>query len=99
MGSKLEIVDGQLRYTRLIKLSFQSALVGLVCIVTAAAASGAPAISVEVAKKCGALTAKSFPPRVIGNPAAGSARGAGAERRDFYKKCVANEGKTETPEK
>jgi len=99
MGSKLEIVDGQLRCTRLIKLSFQGALVGLVCIVTASAANGAPAVSVEVAKKCAALTAKTFPPRVIGNPAAGSARGAGPERRDFYKKCLANEGKTEAPEK
>jgi len=83
----------------MIKLSFQGALVGLVWLVTAVAASGAPAVTVEVAKKCAALTAKSFPPRVIGNPAAGSARGAGPERRDYYRKCVANEGKTETPEK
>jgi len=33
---------------------------------------------VEVAKKCDALTAKAFPPRAIGNPAAGSAKGTGA---------------------
>jgi len=57
------------------------------------ALSSAGAISVEVAKKCDALTAKAFPPRAIGNPAAGSAKGTGAEQRASYDKCVANGGK------
>jgi hypothetical protein len=39
-----------------------------------AAADSAFAVSVEVAKKCEALTAKAYPPREIGNPAAGSAK-------------------------
>jgi hypothetical protein len=53
----------------------------------------AAAETVEIAKKCNALTAKAFPPRVPGNPAAGSAKGSGQAQREFYKKCVANGGK------
>jgi hypothetical protein len=56
------------------------------------APTGASAITVEVAKKCDALTAKAFPPRVVGNPAAGSAKGTPQEQRDYFKKCVANGG-------
>ena len=33
-------------------------------------ATGASAITAEVAKKCESLTAKAFPPRQIGNPSA-----------------------------
>lgn len=33
------------------------------------------AITAEVAKKCSALTAKAYPPRVVGNPAGGSKMG------------------------
>ena len=43
----------------------------LVCIGVGATIGIAPAVTVEVAKKCAALTAKAFPPRVVGNPAAG----------------------------
>ena len=50
----------------------------------------ASAETVEVARKCDALTAKAFPPRVIGNPAAGSAYGTGLTEHDYYQKCVAN---------
>ena len=50
------------------------------------------AITVEIAKTCDALTAKAYPPRVTGNPAAGSAKGTPQERRDYFKKCVANGG-------
>jgi hypothetical protein len=53
----------------------------------------AHAISVEVARACDALVAKTFPPRQIGNPAAGSAKGTGRDQRDFFNKCVANGGK------
>ncbi len=53
----------------------------------------ATAETVEIAKKCSALTAKAFPPRVPGNPAAGSAKGSGQAQRNYYKKCVENGGK------
>lgn len=52
----------------------------------------AGAVTVEVAKKCSGLMAKEFPPRAPGNPAAGSAKGNGQAARDFYKKCVDNDG-------
>ena len=55
----------------------------------------ASAISVEVAKKCNVLLEKQFPPRVVGNPAAGSAKGSGADQRAFFRKCVDNGGKVD----
>lgn len=80
-------------------LKFKAVLIGLVCMGVAPMTDSASAISVELAKKCNALTAQAFPPRVIGNPAAGSAKGSGQEQRDYYKKCVANEGKMDAPKK
>jgi hypothetical protein len=80
-------------------LKFKVVLIGLVCMGVALMTDNASAISVEVAKKCSALTAQAFPPRVPGNPAAGSAKGSGQEQRDYYKKCVANEGKMDAPKK
>jgi hypothetical protein len=59
-------------------------------------AGNASAIGLELAKKCNALTAEAYPPRVIGNPAAGSTRGTGPEIRAYYNKCVVNGG--EMPE-
>jgi hypothetical protein len=55
-------------------------------------ASVAWAVTAEVAKKCQVLMSAKFPPRVPGNPAAGSARGSGSEQQDYFKKCVANGG-------
>ena len=55
------------------------------------------ATTAEVAKKCQVLTRAKFPPRVPGNPAAGSAKGSGREQQDYFKKCVANGG--EYPER
>lgn len=75
------------------KPKLMSVGVGLVFITVALVTNGAEAESVEVAKKCDALTAKAFPPRVIGNPAAGSAKGTGADERAYYERCVANHGK------
>jgi hypothetical protein len=72
-------------------------VVGLAFITVALVTNSAGAISVAVAKKCVELTAKAFPPRVIGNPAAGSAKGTGADERAYYKKCVANAGKMPDP--
>jgi len=54
--------------------------------------TGAFAITLEVARKCDALIAKEFPPREVGNPAAGSAKGSGQAQRDYFSKCVANGG-------
>jgi hypothetical protein len=59
---------------------------------TIALPTGASAISVDVAKKCNALLAKAFPPRQPGNPAAGSAKGSGLDQRNYFNKCVANNG-------
>jgi hypothetical protein len=55
-------------------------------------ANSAGAISLEVAKKCRTLTEEVYPLRVIGNPAAGSEKGTGAEMRAYYKSCVDNGG-------
>lgn len=55
----------------------------------------ASAITAEVAKKCNALIAKEFPPREIGNPAAGSKKGNGRDQRAYFNKCVANNGNME----
>jgi hypothetical protein len=73
---------------------------GLVCatlllIAVGPMATGASAITVEVAKACQVLTEKAFPPRQAGNPAAGSAKGSGQDQRAYFRKCVANGGKVE----
>jgi hypothetical protein len=73
---------------------FGCAYVALIAIVMGST-NGASAITVEVAKKCEALTAKAFPPRVPGNPAAGSAKGNGLAQRDYFNKCLANSGNTD----
>jgi hypothetical protein len=74
-------------------VKFGTALVGLVCIAVGCMKGGALAVTdVEVAKKCAALTAKAFPPRVPGNPAAGVAKGTAQSERDYFNKCVANRG-------
>ena len=74
-------------------LKSMGVFVGLAFIAIVLVTDGAGAVSVEVAKKCDALTAKAFPPRVIGNPAAGSAKGTGADQQAYYNKFVANGGK------
>ncbi len=56
----------------------------------------AQAITVEVAKKCNGLLAKEFPPRQAGNPAAGSSKGSAKDERDYFKKCVENDGNTDS---
>jgi hypothetical protein len=65
---------------------------GLMCAAVVSTTSNAPAVSVEVARKCSALTAKAYPPRVPGNPAAGSAKGGGLAQQEYFKRCVANGG-------
>ena len=50
------------------------------------------AVTVEVARKCEALTAQAYPPREPGNPAAGSVKGTGTAQNQYFAKCVANGG-------
>lgn len=58
----------------------------------AAGMNSASAITAELAKKCQTLTAAAFPPRVIGNPAAGSAKGSGKDAQAFFSTCIKNDG-------
>jgi hypothetical protein len=44
----------------------------LICVLNTLPLASASAITAEVARKCEALSDKVYPPRVIGNPAAGS---------------------------
>ena len=67
----------------------------LLVVTAASLTSGASAITVEVAKKCQALTAKAFPRRVIGNPASGSEKGSGRVQQAYFNKCVKNGGKVD----
>ncbi|NEV00843.1 hypothetical protein FNJ47_34865 [Bradyrhizobium sp. UFLA 03-164] len=68
-------------------------MLALVCLALSLFSNSASAITAEVARKCHVLTAAQFPPRLPGNPAAGSAKGSGREQIDYYNKCVANGGK------
>jgi hypothetical protein len=70
--------------------SVRAALIYVGVLATAGNMLAAP--SAEVAKKCAALTAKAFPPRVPGNPAAGSAKGTAQSEQSYFSKCVANGG-------
>jgi len=65
----------------------------LACVGWALMINGAPAApSAELAKRCAALTAKAFPPRVVGNPAAGSTKGNGPAQQLYFNECVAKGG-------
>lgn len=57
----------------------------MVIIVTA---QPAPAISVELAKKCRGMALQKYPYKPVGTPGKGDAQA----ERDYYKKCVANGG-------
>ena len=69
----------------------------LIFVLAELTATGAWAITAEVAKKCESLTAKAFPPRQIGNPAAGSAKGTAKDQRAYFSKCVDAGGKVDDP--
>jgi hypothetical protein len=83
------------KYLMPVKLKYGMALVALICLAPSLTARTASAITVEVAKKCGASTDKAYPLRVPGNPAAGRARGTSQEIRDYFNKCVARGGEME----
>ena len=74
------------------KLKYWTVPVTLICLSYLPTAQNASAVSVEVAKKCGALTDTAYPFRVPGNPAAGRENGTAKEVRDYFNKCVANSG-------
>jgi len=73
-------------------LKIGSVLVASLYVAIGCMTGSASAVTAELAKKCQALTAKAFPPRVPGNPAAGSAKGTGKSQRDYFNRCVANGG-------
>lgn len=70
-------------------------LLGLACLFVLAAPVTASAITAEVARTCQEAVAKAFPPKQVGNPAAGSSKGSAKERRDYFSKCIANNGKVD----
>ena len=76
-----------------VKLGY--APLALACIALVSVSNSASGITAEIARKCNALTAKQFPPREPGNPAAGSVKGSGREQYTFFNKCVANGGKVD----
>lgn len=78
-----------------VKIEANGIIFALLFFATGFVPTGASAITVEVAKKCNALVAKEFPPRVIGNPAAGRSTGTAQSQRDYFKKCVASDGNME----
>jgi hypothetical protein len=71
-------------------LGIPAALICIGVLVTTGKAQAAP--TADVARKCAALTVKAFPPRVAGNPAAGSAKGTAGSEQSYFNKCVANGG-------
>ena len=75
------------------KLEHRTALVALIFLSQALTAQSALAITAEVARTCGSLTDKAFPPRVPGNPAAGHLNGTSQDVENYFNKCVANGGK------
>jgi hypothetical protein len=63
---------------------FAIAFASLIYAAVALTKNSASAVTADVARKCSALTAKTYPPRVTGNPAAGSAKGTSQRSRPFF---------------
>jgi hypothetical protein len=76
-------------------LRFGVVFLALIYMAVGSICKPAAAVTVEVARKCKALTDTAFPPREPGNPAAGSAKGSGRAAQDYFEKCVTNSGKTD----
>jgi hypothetical protein len=74
-------------------LRFGGAFLALTCMLQGPLSNRAVAVTVEVARKCKALTDMAYPPREPGNPAAGSEKGSGRVAQNFFNRCVANGGK------
>ena len=77
-----------------------SPIFGALICVTLGSVTSASALTAEVAKKCSALTAKAFPQREAGNPAARSSGGMELSQRGYFQKCASNGGNADnaTPE-
>jgi hypothetical protein len=73
-------------------LKIASVLVALACVAVSCMTGSASAVTAQLAKKCQALTAKAFPQRVPGNPAARITKASGQSQRDYFNICVANGG-------
>jgi hypothetical protein len=86
------VAAGQRRNVMFGNWRFGCALPAFVCVALGAVPDRASAISLEVARKCDALVAREFPPRIPGNPAAGSGKGSNQDQRAYFNKCVANKG-------
>lgn len=63
------------------------ALVLIIACVLPASMKPAPALPVELAKKCRSLALKAQPPR-----RAGTAQGTARAQRDYYRECIAKDG-------
>jgi predicted extracellular nuclease len=74
-------------------LKRRTTLVAIIILTHALTAQNALAITAEVARKCGELADKAYPPRVPGNPAAGHLNGTSQDVENYFNKCVANGGK------
>ena len=81
----------------LIKPKFMTIFVALIAIAVWWMSNRASAVTVEVARKCQALTSKAYPLRVPGNPAAGRENGTSQDVQDYFKNCVAHGGNVEAP--
>jgi hypothetical protein len=81
------------------KLKYRTALVVLIWLALPVMTRGAFAETVEVAKKCDLLTARAFPPRELGNPAAGLTHGSAREASEYFRKCIENGGNTGASDK
>ena len=75
------------------QLKRRTTLVAIIILTHALTAQNALAITAEVARKCGELAYKAYPPRVPGNPAAGHLNGTSQDVENYFNKCVANGGK------
>jgi hypothetical protein len=96
-GSSKSRYFDRLKERAKVSVSITRKAVGFAFVLTLAAPATASAITVEVARACDAAVAKAFPPRQIGNPAAGSAKGTAKDQRAYFKKCVDNDGKVDDP--
>jgi hypothetical protein len=67
-------------------------IIGALICVTLGSMTSASALTAEVAKKCAGLTAKTFPQRETGNPAARSGGGTGLSQHSYFRNCVSNGG-------
>lgn len=81
------------------KLKYLIAFVVLIWLAFPVLTRSAFAVTAEVAKKCQLLSAKAFPPRVPGNPAAGLMHGTAREASEYFRKCVDNGGNVERSDK